>query len=172
MMHSPNCGTRASAEQKYCRSCGLGLQAVSQIVAAHAAASGPNPAREEQVEIDKYQYVRMWKRMWGWGFAVLFAGLFLSIVGKKIIHDEIVTAVGAIIAITSLWPLVYPFFSIFQVKEGAVRQAPQPAALPEPLATTDPLPEHHSALALSVAERTTDLLEVGRPDGRRERPLE
>ncbi|MGH9901852.1 MAG: zinc-ribbon domain-containing protein, partial [Pyrinomonadaceae bacterium] len=33
-MHCPNCGKRTSAEQKFCRSCGMSLEAVSVSVAA------------------------------------------------------------------------------------------------------------------------------------------
>jgi predicted RNA-binding Zn-ribbon protein involved in translation (DUF1610 family) len=34
-MHCPNCGTEISKNQKFCRSCGMGLQMISEAVAEH-----------------------------------------------------------------------------------------------------------------------------------------
>jgi len=35
-MHCPNCGTKASSGQKFCRACGFGLDKVALLIAGHA----------------------------------------------------------------------------------------------------------------------------------------
>jgi zinc-ribbon domain len=38
-MHCPTCGTKASTDQKFCRSCGTKLSVISQLVAKHPSAT-------------------------------------------------------------------------------------------------------------------------------------
>ena len=40
-MYCPNCSTEASTEQKFCRSCGMELQAVSQLIAGQSELQRP-----------------------------------------------------------------------------------------------------------------------------------
>ena len=155
-MYCPNCGNQSSQEQKFCRSCGMDLQSVTQAVATHLS---PNSLPESQGDVmDKHEWARMWKRSWGLGFAIMFIGIFLLGIGRKIIHDEIVALIGVLILLIGIWPLLYPFFSMLQVKEGTSRQAPRPIALPSNPVTTNPLPERQAESVLSITERTTDLL--------------
>jgi zinc-ribbon domain len=42
-MYCPACGTEASTDQKFCRSCGMGLQMVFQLVVEYGSA-GPHEA--------------------------------------------------------------------------------------------------------------------------------
>lgn len=155
-MHCPNCGTPAPANQKFCRGCGMSLQSVSEAVAQHRAAdqaaAAPAPGADAQ------EWARTLKRSWGLGFAVLFAGLFIGIVGRKIIHDEVVTAVGALLAVMAMWPLVYPFFSFFQVRERAGRQPRRPAELTQ-IPTTNQLLDARPEPIFSLAEGTTRSIE-------------
>jgi len=170
-MYCPNCATQVSAEQKFCRSCGLDLQAVSQAVAAHL--SSPQPDKAEGVEVmDKYQFAKMWKRWWSFGFAIMFVGIMILSIGKKIIHDDVVTMVGGLILTAGLWPLLYPFFSIFHVKESALPKPSPAALLPQAPVTTNPLPlpDRQPEAVLGITERTTDLLATGEPQMEKREP--
>jgi len=44
-MHCPSCGTDTTLEQRFCRSCGMDLETVSKLVAAHSS--------PETLEIEK-----------------------------------------------------------------------------------------------------------------------
>ena len=158
-MHCPNCGTPALAEQKFCRSCGLGLQTVSEIVAAHRPGEKSDEPLAEPIHRDQARQIKMWKRMWAGGFALMFIGIILSLVGRKIVQDEIIVAIGAVISILGFWPLLYPFFSMFQAEEPARAGTARPTVTPTPAANQ--WPEAHLQPAVSITEETTGLLEVG-----------
>ena len=51
-MHCPNCGTKTSEEQKFCRACGLGLEKVVQILGEQMSAQLDESmlARKERLE--------------------------------------------------------------------------------------------------------------------------
>ena len=51
-MHCPNCGTKTSEEQKFCRACGLGLEKVVQILGEQMPAQLDESmlARKERLE--------------------------------------------------------------------------------------------------------------------------
>jgi hypothetical protein len=46
-MHCPICGTIASTDHKFCRSCGVKLSVISQLVAKHPSATDPAPLPAE-----------------------------------------------------------------------------------------------------------------------------
>lgn len=169
-MYCPNCATQVSAEQKFCRSCGLDLQAVSQAVATHLATSQPDKALV--TEMDKQQWARMWKRWWSIGFAIMFIGIVTLGAGRKLFHNEVVTMIGVMILLGGFWPLMQPIFSAFQLKERVLPKPPQPAVLPQAPVTTNPLslPDRHPEPVLGVTERTTDLLAHAEPQMEKREP--
>jgi hypothetical protein len=170
-MYCPHCAAPFSADQKFCRSCGLALQTISQTIAAHLASGQPDKAQVD--EMDKLEWAKMWKRWWSIGFAVMVAGLFILGAGRKIIHNEVVAMIGAMILLIGFWPLIYPFFSMFQVKERRLRQTPQPTALPEAPATTNPILGRHPEPVSGISEGTTDLLRAEpQAEKQNQRPLE
>jgi chaperonin GroEL (HSP60 family) len=55
-MHCPSCGTGTSKNQKFCRSCGMGLQMISQAVAKNLptanSAEPPVGSADEQTDVN------------------------------------------------------------------------------------------------------------------------
>ncbi len=54
-MHCPNCGTKASGDQKFCRSCGLRLDKLSQLLAEQIATTEPS-FLDKQRQIERWRY--------------------------------------------------------------------------------------------------------------------
>ena len=50
-MYCPTCGTEASTNQKFCRSCGMELQIIFQLVAKHVSATDPALLREAKPSV-------------------------------------------------------------------------------------------------------------------------
>ena len=77
-MHCPNCGTLAVAEQKFCRSCGLELQAISQFVAQQLAGKTVMPPGLNRAE----RGARM-ARFLFLGISSLFGGAIMLALEKR-----------------------------------------------------------------------------------------
>jgi zinc-ribbon domain len=153
-MYCPNCGNQAAEDQKFCRSCGMNLQKVTPVLIEHLAESGG-----VQPEIDVVKNIRrLAVRGVIWGATLMFAGIALAIVGKMIDQDQTVSGAGALTSITGMFLIVYFLLSAVYKLSLTERRMPREAKLSEAKTTAQLAPERLSALAPSIAERTTDLL--------------
>lgn len=93
-----------------------------------------------------------------WGFIMMFIGVAISLIGKMLIHEDIVTVVGVLLSLAGMFLTAYPslspshpkkYDSIPFSKPDVLTQTQAPKSLPEG-SNTDYVP--------SIAERTTDLL--------------
>ncbi len=150
-MHCPNCGTQASTAQRFCRTCGLELQAIQQIVERQL--SGFKPAQN----LASQRARLAWQLFFG--VFVMFAGAGLLALDKRHVLGApagliglLLTMGGPLLALHAvLAPLLYP--------QKSTRQRPQPA---EQLAadTTSKLALTPGAESVaSVTEHTTRTLE-------------
>lgn len=78
-MHCPNCGTLAVAEQKFCRSCGLELQAISQLVAQQLEGKTMMPPPE----LNKAARGARMARLLFLGICTLFSGAIMLSLEKR-----------------------------------------------------------------------------------------
>ena len=170
-MYCPNCATPASAEQKFCRSCGLGLQIHSQVLAGQSPVTEPEQALVGRVEPLK----RRRHRLQFWGFITsiggtamtLLSGLVYGLVKRlpSMIDPTTVIILGSLMGIGILFILLGVFlvgYSAFLSlpKASAVPLWQQPTALPQAASTTTLPPERRAAVVPSVTEHTTELLET------------
>lgn len=53
-MHCPNCGNPATLEQQFCRTCGMSLVKVSELVTTHSGSpAGSNLDRVSKAQVEK-----------------------------------------------------------------------------------------------------------------------
>jgi len=150
-MNCAACGLQILPEQKFCRTCGTNLGPDSRL--DRLQESGAN-----SVIFQEQEKVRTANWML-WGFIVMFIGVAIGVVGKKLLHVDLVTTVGILISLAGMFATVYP-----QLPQST-RRRPRPTpntdaklllrALP-----TRELVENKIEYIPSVTERTTNLLDT------------
>lgn len=157
-MSCPNCGLETLPEQKFCRSCGASLQVITQPLAEE----GARPLIEKSSLIIPKEVSRR-NGLVLWGFIIMFLGTALGVIGKMLIHVDVVTVVGVLVALIGMFLTAYPYVSPSRPSTNdssskrELPTQPQPKSLHE--STVDYVP--------SITERTTDLLKT--PAAKRKR---
>lgn len=153
-MHCPNCGTKTSTEQKFCRSCGLSLDEFARMLTEQLP-----EARARLLE--RQQRVEQWLgRVSGAFVAMIVCALLVGVVWGVIMKGQILGGLlllAFIIGAVASLSLVY-YNESLKEKLGQPN-APDPA-LPESAPTGKLLSESRSEPVPSVTERTTELLAV------------
>jgi hypothetical protein len=101
-VYCPVCGNQSSMDQNYCRACGLSLEALSGV----DSFDGLEIARKQHQRLAARRMMRLLSA----GGIVLFAGLALIVVDRKLINDA---AVGMAALLTMLVGLVIMAFGLF-----------------------------------------------------------
>ena len=161
-MNCRKCGLQTLPDQRFCRSCGESLQTNTPPLVEHATVFERERPRGNILEDENQRASKLML----WGFIIMFIGVALGIIGKKLMHEEMVTVVGALVSVAGMFLTVYPYFS------PSPRQKfdPGPSSQPEILSQSQPgkylAEESHIVYVPSITERTTNLLEnsaVARP---------
>ncbi len=154
-MHCPGCGTETSIEnQKYCRSCGMGLQMISRAVAKHFSTAD---SAESPVESEASTQRRM-PTLLLWGIAAFFLGMALMVVGNRFPDLSWIGLIGVLGLLLGAFVATYGILSPPRQITSPSRNPPQPAELPQ----VDPkAPASANSLEQipSVIEHTTRTLE-------------
>jgi hypothetical protein len=151
-MNCPACGLQSLPDQKFCRTCGKSLRAVSRPDSIQKSEVRENSLLHEQ-EKARTPYWMLW------GFIITFIGVAIGVVGKKLLHVDLVTTVGILISLAGMFATVYPQLS----QPTRRRPRPTPSSDPEPLIQSLPtkeLVENKIEYIPSVTERTTNLLDT------------
>lgn len=154
-MNCPKCGLQSLPAQKFCRACGASVQMITQPLVEHATVSDLE-RRPAIIVKDGTQRAR---RLMLWGFIMMFIGVAVGIIGKKLMHEEIVTVVGALVSVAGMFLTAYPYLSA----SSRQKYDSSPSSQPEVLIQSQPgkyLPqESNIEYVPSITERTTNLLE-------------
>jgi hypothetical protein len=94
-----------------------------------------------------------------WSFIMMFIGVAIGVIGKKLIHDEIVTVVGVLISLAGMFLAVYPFLSPPLLRKHDSSSS-QPEVLTQSQSTTSLPPAGRIEQIPSITERTTNLLKT------------
>jgi hypothetical protein len=153
-MNCPKCGLQTPQDQKFCRSCGAGLQMATRPLPAPATVSDP----EGTSAIGLKGKGQRGNRLTRWGFIIMFIGVAIGIIGKMLMHEEMVTVVGVLVSLLGMFLTVYPYLS----PSPRQKYDSIPSSQPEVLIRSKPtkyLPqESNIEYVPSITERTTELL--------------
>ena len=153
-MHCPNCGNQAAAEQKFCRSCGLELQAIAQLVTQQMSGKTGSPPPKS----DAAQVRRMFRLLFA-GVCVLISGMALLAVNKTLISDAAVGLAGIFTVLLGTLIAFYGVIGPMLHTPKGVRQSLQPTELPAAETTSKLALASGAEPVLSVVEETTRTLE-------------
>ena len=158
-MFCPNCGNQNSAEQKFCRSCGLGLQKVAQTMSEQLPTKLDVSLQQKKERFEKLGLIAL--GIFGGGLAVpVLYSIFYTTMWTQ---GNILKGLGmfALLLVLACGLIsVILFAKANDVKEKAARRPlPNHPELP-PQANTQELPEHSTpeVPVFSVVDRTTELL--------------
>ncbi|MGH9753303.1 MAG: zinc-ribbon domain-containing protein [Blastocatellia bacterium] len=157
-MHCPNCGTEASAGQKFCRACGFSLEKVEQLIADHRMAA------TDQTTGATGDWLH---RLEKWAVRALFAlgGVLGSlalwaIISKVMIEEDRIFDGSVILMIlAAVFLYIFVIYRYYERKEPASTQSNPQQRLPESAETAKMLPEPSIEVVASVTEHTTARLE-------------
>ena len=154
-MTCPKCGLETLAEQKFCRSCGASLQISTQRLVKPQAVTdlGRTSTIGAKAADGRTNHFVLW------GFIIMLIGAGIGVVGKILLHEDIVTAVGVLISLAGMFLVVYPYLVPSRRRDNDSSFSSQPEVLTGPQ-QTEHLPDGSSVEYLpSVTERTTNLLQ-------------
>ncbi|HKQ93652.1 MAG TPA: zinc ribbon domain-containing protein [Blastocatellia bacterium] len=159
-MHCPDCGTKASAGQKFCRGCGFSLEKVERLIADQKATA------TEQTTLATAGLSDNWFRRLGkWATGAIF--LLCGSLGCLMLLG-IITVAKAMIEKGKIFPgiillmitagaalgLVLAYLDSAR-KKSASAQSNQQHRLPQAQETAKMLSEPNAEMAVSVTEQTT-----------------
>jgi hypothetical protein len=158
-MHCPRCGTAASANQQFCRSCGLNLEQVAELI-------GESNLVSETPGSDALRLKELQRKHESWGgIAGLIAFGLALVLFIALVFSQIILKGGILILPGSILILLagaagvmgYFYASAKSLKQKlAEPQLPQPIGRPLSGESIDPTMLRSSA---SVTEQTTKLLD-------------
>src|SRR5215213_1129084 len=130
-MNCPICGLESTTDQQFCRKCGADLQ----------------PGIRTRTNWVIY------------GFILMFAGVAIGVIGKRLLQQDIVTVIGVLIALAGMFLSALPYLSPSRSRKYAGARLSQLEAL-EAAEPTRKLPEMNATnfIPASVTEGTTELL--------------
>lgn len=157
-MHCPNCAQPAAADQQFCRSCGMSLEAVSKLVAEHSSELVEVQKKADKVALEA-AIVRSMFNWITWGIIILGVGVFLLILDRSLSIGKGFSIFTSFLMLSGLG--IATAGVLKAIKQGTTfatgRRDNQISGTPD----TKSLPTNEIPDALpSVTERTTQLIGV------------
>jgi len=157
-MYCPNCGNKTSADQKFCRSCGLGLQKIAQSLSDQLPTRLDKSLQQRKEKFEKLGVAAL---------SIFGAGVSIPILYS--IFYKMMWTQGKVLAGLGLLALILVMAcgllsTILFAKANELKETPANPNPPKPLEmnptedTKELLSEGAPQPAFSVAERTTELL--------------
>ena len=157
-MHCPDCGTKASAGQKFCRACGFSLEKVEQLIADQKAAA------TEQTTVATGRLSDDWlRRLEKWAARALFTlggilgGLMLWAIIAKVMVEKgrIFQGIVVLMILAAAALALFLAYLDSERRKSASARSNQQHHLPQTQETAKMLSEPNAEMAVSVTEQTT-----------------
>ena len=162
-MYCPNCGTKTSIEQNFCRACGLSLEKTALSLAEQLPAKVDRSIQAQKERLEKFGVALL--SLFGAGVLILL----LILMGQKLIDKGlpgILAMIAALILIICGLGSVILFARAKDLDEKSTKR--RESNLTSGSETTkELLPEGHFESVPTVTERTTELLAVDKRETNR-----
>ena len=157
-MHCPRCGTNAILSQQFCRSCGLSLEKVAEILGEEVAIQSSTPANEAARQRERQQKFENWAGIAGLStFALILILLIVLVFSQIILKGGLLIVPGTLLILLALGAGAMAFFQVYSKSlKAKLKERLPPSSGPLRVGAPDtyPLPPQ------SVGERTTELLDM------------
>ena len=154
-MFCPNCGSKNSTQQRFCRSCGLSLEKVAQTLIEQLPSKSNESLEKRKDKLERLGVIALS------GFGVVGVGfLFYLIIFKMMLAEGKILAGLAFLTLIICGLLAVVFFNYANsLKDAAVKNRLQQSdELPQDETSAKLLNDSYFEPIPSVTERTTELL--------------
>ena len=156
-MFCPNCGNQNSVDQKFCRSCGLGLQKIAHSLSEQRPTQLNLSLQQKKERFEKMGVVAL--SIFGGGVAIpILYGIFYKLMWSQ---GKVLAGLGMLALLLVLASGLISVILFAKANEVVEKPAKEPALPPElgPANTNElPAPGPQPPLVRSVVEGTTELL--------------
>ena len=156
-MYCPNCGTKTSTDQNFCRACGLGLEKIALSLTEQMPAKVDRTLQERKDRLEKMGVAAL--SVFGLGvlsFLLYNVGYKLMMTQGNLLAG--LAIIGLVIMIGCGLTSVILFARAKELGEEATKRRPQQDLPKGTEATKELLTEGHFEPVPTVTERTTELL--------------
>ena len=155
-MYCPNCGTKNSIEQNFCRACGLSLEKSALSLSEQLPAKVDRSIQEQKERLEKLGVAAL--SVFGLGvLSLLVYGIGIKLIDKGILG--ILATLGILIMLVCGLGSVILFARAKELDEKSTKRR-QPNLSSGSETTKELLSEGHFEPVPTVTERTTELLTV------------
>lgn len=162
-MHCPNCGTRFSTEQKFCRACGLSLQPIAQltrqILTENSSVSSESDGSASPASTARWSTSRVSAWLTFLGVGLFLKGLLLFALNKILRIDPDLDMPAVIACLLGTFVISYGALYSRLHAPKQISSLPNPVELPVAATTNDLGLLPATIPASSVVEHTTRHLE-------------
>jgi zinc-ribbon domain len=161
-MHCPNCGTKASIGQKFCRACGFGLEKVEQLISDQRTGATEQPiVTTGRLSDDWLRKFEKWAKraLLALGSIAISMILWGIIVKLMIKEGAIFQGSMLLMLVIGVVLLLFLVYLKEERKNSASTQSNQQHRLPQAQETAKMLSEPNAEMVASATEQTTAHLE-------------
>ncbi len=155
-MHCPSCGQLTTADQQFCRLCGMNLVTIAKLVSDHSPAPGIAERKLQKAESERVLQQRMVRWMM-WGMLVMGLGVVMLVANKSFDLGKLFNLISAIVLLTGVGIATYGVLAA--MRDGASLKGKTSSKSIAEAETTKSLSSPGVPVELpSVTERTTQLI--------------